>query len=93
MGRRRFEHLVLEISLAAGTTIPRYRLWLRIADLGFDPEQLSRGEVLSFCEGPLAIFLAESGIRIAPRDIRRLRKAVSRFDPDLLSPYEQAAAS
>ena len=91
MGRRRFEHLVVELSVAAGKSVPRYRLWLRLHDLGWNPEDLEREEALAFCDGPLAIFLAEVGIRVNPRSQRRLRREISRFDPEMLSPYERIA--
>ena len=91
MGRRRFEHLVVELSVAAGRSIPRYRLWMRLHDLGWNPEDLEREEVLAFCDGPLGIFLAEVGIRLGGRSIRRLRREVSRFEPDVLSPYDRVA--
>ncbi len=91
MGRRRFEHLVVELSLAAGQPIPRYRLWMRLHDLGWNPEDLEREEAMAFCDGPLGIFLAEVGIRVSPRSNRRLRKEISRFEPEVLSPYERVA--
>ena len=91
MNRRRFEHLILEVSLAVGKTVPRYRLWLRLHDLGWNPEELACKEVLAFCAAGLAIFLAELGLKLAPRDARRVRKAIARFDPEVLSPYERVS--
>ncbi len=93
MGRRRFEHLVVEISLAVEETIPRYQLWLRLHDLGWNPEDLGLAQALAFCEGPLPIFLAESGLKMNSRATRRLRKEVGHFDPDILTPYDRVKNS
>ena len=89
MGRRRFEHLVVELSLAVEQTIPRYRLWLRLHDFGWNPEELGLDQALAFCDGPLRIFLAESGLRMSPRAGRHMRGEVGRFDPDVLTPYDR----
>jgi hypothetical protein len=91
VGRRRFEHLVVELSVAVAQAIPRYRLWLRMHDLGWDPENLDLEQALTFCDGPLRIFLAESGLKMSSRSIRRLRREIGRFDPDILTPYERVA--
>ena len=88
MGRRRFDHLVVELSLATGHMIPRYDLWLDLHENGRNPEHLTRRAVLEFCEGPLAAFLAARGLLLAPRAARRLRRAVDRFDPSLPTPDE-----
>ena len=93
MGRRRFDHLVVELSLALGESVPRYRLWLRIHEEGFDPEWLARSQALAFCEAPLERFLEELGLELRPRHLRRLRRAVDRFDPEILRPYERIAES
>ena len=91
MSRRRFEHLVVELSLAVKRTIPRYRLWLRMHDLGWNPEELALEQAMFFCDHHLRIFLAESGLKMSSRSVRRLRKEVGRFDPNVLTPYERAA--
>jgi hypothetical protein len=91
VGRRRFNHLILEISLAAEQRISRYGLWLQLHELGWNPEALSRQAALSFCDGPLATFLANRGINLRPRAARRLRRAVARFDPSVLTPDERMA--
>ncbi len=93
MGRRRFDHLVIELSLALGLSVPRYRLWLRLHEEGFDPERLVLSQVLAFCADPLELFLEELGLELRPRRLRRLRRAVERFDPEVLSPYERIAES
>ena len=89
MSRRRFEHLVVELSLAVEQTIPRYRLWLRLHDFGWDPEKLNLEQALAFCEGPVNTFLAESGLTMSSRAHRHMRKEVGRFDPNILTPYDR----
>ena len=91
MSRRRFEHLVVELSVAVEQAIPRYRLWLRMHDLGWNPEELGLEQALSFCDDHLRIFLAESGLKMNSRSVRRLRKEVGRFDPNVLTPYDRLA--
>ena len=91
MDRRRFEHLVVEMSLALGLQVPRYPLWLFLHERGFDPEQLSAVGVLAFCNGPLTGFLADRGLALRPRQLRRLRRAVRRFDPAVPTPCERLA--
>jgi hypothetical protein len=91
VGRRRFDHLVLELSLALDECVPRYALWLRLHEEGFDPEALDRDAALAFCRDPLERFLEELGLELPPRRLRRLRRAVDRFDPELGTPYERIA--
>jgi hypothetical protein len=91
VGRRRFDHLVTEISLVVGRRISRYRLWLSFHELGWDPERLSRETALSFCGVPLTRYLAGQGIRISARGRRRLSREVQRFDPSVPTPYERMA--
>lgn len=92
MGRRRFDHLVIELSLALGRRVPRYDLWLRVHDNGLDPERLSRESAVSFCRGPLSRFLADHGLRLSGRARRRLERSVRRYDPALPTPYERMAS-
>lgn len=91
MGRRRFDHLVIEISVAVGRRVPRYALWLRLHELGWDPEELSREAALAFCGAPLSGFLGERGLALAPRPRRRLERSVARFDPSVPTPCETFA--
>ena len=93
MGRRRFDHLVVELSLALGESVPRYALWLRLHEEGFDPEALGRSQAIAFCEAPLERFLDELGLELEPRRLRRLRRVVDRFDPELSTPYERITES
>jgi hypothetical protein len=91
VGRRRFDHLVLELSLALGRPVPRYALWLRVHEAGLDPEDLSRDEAAAFCGGPLADFLHEQGFALGARGRRRLERSVRRYDPSLPTPEEHFA--
>jgi hypothetical protein len=91
MGRRRFDHLVLEISLALGQRVSRYALWLRLHDLGWNPEQLTRDAALAFCGAPLSRFLADRGLTLSPRAKRGVQRAVGRYDPAVPTPYERMA--
>ena len=81
VGRRRFEHLVVELSVAVGRLIPRYALWLTLGELGWNPEALSREAVMSFCDEHLEQFLNDHSMSLAPRKARRLRRCLERFDP------------
>jgi hypothetical protein len=91
MARRRFDHLVLEISLAVGQCIPRYPLWLRIHELGWNPERLSAQTVIAFCGAPLTRFLADHDLALSPRARRRLERNLRRYDPAIPTPYERMA--
>jgi hypothetical protein len=92
VSRRRFEHLMIEISLAVGVRINRYALWLALHEQGMDPETLSREDALRFCDEPLWIFLAERGLELAAKPRRRLLREVARFDPSQPTPEELFSA-
>ena len=89
MSRRRFEHLLAEISVAVGARIPRYALWLRLREEEMDPEALARAAALAFCRGPLEDFLAAQGLRLTTREQRRLIRNVARFDAEMPTPEER----
>jgi hypothetical protein len=86
--RRRFDHLMLELSLALDRNLPRYPVWLAFKETGADPERPDRDEMLEFFDGPLQTLLVELGCALPPRRRRRLRRALARFDPALPTPYE-----
>ncbi len=88
-GRRRFDHLVTELSVAIGAKIPRYDLWLRIHEYGWNPDQLTRGEAVSFCGVPLSSFLATRGLRLRASRQRQLKREMQRFDPSMPTPYQR----
>ena len=95
MERRRFDHLYVELSVALGELAPRYALWLRVAELGDKPELVGKPErrerdaAVSFCREELGTFLAEHDLHLATRPLRRLVRAVSRYDPEHPTPEEQ----
>src|SRR5690606_11961904 len=89
--RRVFDHLHAEVSVGVGRVVPRYALWLRVREAGFDPERLSREEALAFCRRQLPAFLAGLGLALARRPARRLEREIGRFDPARPTPYERAA--
>jgi hypothetical protein len=91
MGRRRFDHLFAEASVAAGRLLPRFELWMACHELGLDPEALTREQAVGFCRSQLPGFLAGLGLGLAPRAARRLEREVSRFDPRHPTPYERFA--
>jgi hypothetical protein len=93
MSRSRFDHLEAEVSVAVGQRISRYALWLRLRELGANPEALDREDAVGFCEGPLLHFLFEQGFGLSPRSLRRLLRAVTRFDPQRPSPADRLALS
>ena len=92
MQRRRFDHLILELSLALDRNLPRYPLWLTFKELGADPDFLSREVVIEFCDEHLGGFLAHLGYALTPRQARRLRRAVARYNPEIPIPYERMAS-
>jgi len=88
VSRRRFDHLVVEISVAVGARIPRYALWMRMHQNGCDPETLTPQASAAFCGRPLEGFLAERGLQLTPRAQRRLRRCVERYNPEVPAPEE-----
>jgi len=88
MNRRRFDNLVIELSVAAGELVPRYALWLRLQELGCDPVVLSQGDVRVFLDEHLGPFLEREALCIRPREVRRLRKRLLRYDPRHATPEE-----
>lgn len=89
--RRRFDHLYEELSVRLGRLAPRYAIWLRLREVGSDPERLSRRAAVDFVERELAAVLAERGLALTPRDARSLRRAVALYDPAVRTPAEWAA--
>jgi len=89
--RRGFDHLFAEISVGVGQLVPRYALWLRLRELGIDPERLVHTQAVAFCRAHLDAFLREHGMALAPRAARRVVRAVARLDPAAPTPAEWAA--
>ena len=88
-GRRRFDHLVAELSVAIGARLPRYALWLRLHEHGWNPDRLSREQAIAFCGPPLSSFLATRGLRLRAGRQRRLRREMERYDPAIPTPCER----
>ncbi len=88
MRRRRFEHLIIELSLALGRRVERYPLWLALRECGFDPESLGASDVDRFCGAPLDAWLDERGWTLSDRRRRRLMRALRRFDPGQPTPED-----
>jgi hypothetical protein len=89
--RRRFDHLIAELSLALDRNLDRYPLWITLKELGEDPDYLTRKGAIEFCDEHLAEFLGRLDCALTPRQTRRLRRTVARFDPELPTPYERMA--
>ena len=92
MGRRRFDHWVVELSVALGVAIPRFALWMEIHERDIDPEHLTREAAMAFCDGPLESFLHQCGLSLSPRALRRLHRKIEKYDPTIPTPYERFAA-
>lgn len=88
MALRRFDHLATELSVALGRLTPRYALWLRLQELGFDPMDLERDQAVTFLERHLDGFLDEFDLNLTGRARRRLLRAVAHFDPLQPTPEE-----
>lgn len=88
MVRRRFDHFFVELSVAVGHPVPRYALWLRLQELGWDPDLLSEEAVTSFCDEHVLDFLAADCLTLDAKTLRRLRRRLVRFDPRHPTPEE-----
>jgi len=90
-GRRYFDWIHIEISLALDRRISRYALWLAIWEDGRDPDRLSRPQARGFVESGLTSFLETQGARLSRRARRRLEGRILRFDPRFPTPEEWLA--
>jgi hypothetical protein len=89
MGRRVFNRLVVEISLAVGHCVSRYALWMYLHQLGFDPEQMTARDAAALSGAPLQRFLAEQGLRVETGELRKLERQLARINPYRPEPYER----
>lgn len=92
MGRRRFDNLHIELSVALGVAVPRFELWIELHKYDIDPERLTREDTMAFCDGPLESYLHRCGLSLRPRTLRRLCRKVRKYDPAIPTPYERFAA-
>jgi hypothetical protein len=91
MGRRRFDRLVVELSLALDRSVPRYSLWQAVHGAGLDPEAWSGAEAQRFCTIELPRWLRHQGFALAEPRLQRLARTIARFDPKQLTPEEHFA--
>jgi hypothetical protein len=91
MKRRRFDHMVVELSVALDRWVARYALWQAVKDAGYDPESWSGAEAERFCTTELPRWLRRSGHSLAESRLHRLARSVARFDPSRLTPEEHFA--
>ena len=92
LGRRRFDNLHTELSVALGVAVPRFHLWMELHESDIDPERLTREEAIAFCSGPLESYLRRCGLSLRRRALRRLCRKVRKYNPDIATPYERFAA-
>jgi hypothetical protein len=82
--RRRFDHLVAELSVALGIAVPRHALWLAAAR-----HLESAARSAAFCGAPLDAFLADEHLPpLRARERARLAREIARFDPSRRTPEE-----
>ncbi|MDX1649866.1 MAG: hypothetical protein R3263_08420, partial [Myxococcota bacterium] len=91
-GKRRFDHLWIELSLAVGCAVSRFALWIALRERGADPEDLARGEAVAFCREGLVTFLAEQALVLDGDARERLARRVARFEARHPTPEERLAA-
>jgi hypothetical protein len=89
MGRRVFNRLVIEISLAVGHFISRYALWMYVHELDLDPEEMTAQDAAALCGVPLRRFLATQAIRLEPGELRRLESRIRKINPYRADPYDR----
>jgi hypothetical protein len=91
MGRRRFDRLVVELSLALERGVPRFSLWHAVHAAGLDPELWSGADAQRFCTIELPRWLRQHGFALAEPRLQRLARTMARFDPSRLTPEEHFA--
>lgn len=91
MRRRRFNHLLSELSLAVGAPIPRFQLWMELHEYGWDPELLTRDAAIAFCQAPVHTFLASRRLRLSARASRILRRRIAQYDASAREPEDHLA--
>jgi hypothetical protein len=89
VARRRLDHLHAELCVAAGRRLPRFALWMALAESGARPGSLAHDDVVRFCGGALERFLREREVELPPRRLRRLVRRLARFDARRPTPEER----
>lgn len=91
MNRRRFDHLVTELSVLLDRRVARFSLWQAAHDAGYDPERWSGTDAERFCAMVLPRWLRSQGLLVAEPKLARLGRRLRRFDPGLPTPEEHFA--
>ena len=91
MNRRRFDRLVMELSVLLDRWVARYALWQAVREAGYDPESWSGAQAERFCTVHLPRWLRLQGHTLAEARIQKLARSLGRFDPALLTPEEHFA--
>ena len=89
MGRRIFNRMLIEISLAVGHCVSRHALWMCMHELEVEPEQMTGQEVAAFCGLPLRRFLASQGLRLDAIDLKHLEQRMRQINPYRPDPYDR----
>ena len=91
MNRRRFDRLVVELSVSLDRWVARYALWQAVREAGYDPESWSGAEAERFCTVQLPRWLRLNGHALPEARLKKLARSMARFDPALLTPEEHFA--
>jgi hypothetical protein len=91
MGRRRFDRLVQELSVALDRWVARYPLWQAAHAAGYDPERWTAPEVERFCLLVLPGWLRRNGYALSEPRLAKIARTLARFDPSYLTPEEHFA--
>jgi hypothetical protein len=91
MGRRRFDRLLQELSVALDRWVARYPLWQAVHAAGFDPERWTGPEVERFCLLELPRWLRNNGYSMSETRVVKIARTLARFDPSYLTPEEHFA--
>jgi len=89
MGRRIFNRMLIEISLAAGHCVSRHALWMWMHERKVDPEQMTGDEVDAFCGLSLRRFLASQDVRLDAEELRHLERQLRGINPYRPDPYDR----
>ena len=91
MHRRRFDHLVTELSVLLDRRVARFALWQAVGEAGYDPERWSGMDAERFCATTLPRWLRSQGLLLAEPKLERLGRAMRRFNASLPTPEEHFA--